>query len=283
LLSTSTDPAERVATLPAPPGPEPVPPISPLDTTLYVGPGSFETQFNAAIAGMHDPENSPEESGAWLLLALGVAIPGSAEELSRRFVVNLPFTAHNAGRRLGEHSARAAEFSARGQTEEVVVETLESVVSFSEGFVALGSIAAPISGIRSPGSASAAIELEGSLVVEVNEIKPLNVDGIRAGLRQGGARVGPGERFGLITYDLDGNIYYQIYENPSVQGQLGREVYSQYLGKVSMPKAATPQTLGQAMETPIRDLFSRAKNVPLAPKASSCANGADIVVPMGGR
>jgi RHS repeat-associated protein len=123
-----------------------------------------------------------------------------------------------------------------------------------------------------------------SPIAKVNEIKPLNTRGIREGLRQGGNRVGPGQRFGLLTYDTEtGEVYYQVYENASVAGQLGTEVSSELLGKVPIPDAATPQVRGNRIEMPIRDLFVRQKNVSIVPKSSPSANGADIVVIVSGK
>jgi hypothetical protein len=126
-----------------------------------------------------------------------------------------------------------------------------------------------------PPAASAA----GGRYAQINEIKPLSATEIRKGLRQGGSRVGPGEQFGLLTYDpATGEVYYQIYENPKVSGQLGTEVHSELLGTVDVPKALTSQLLGNLIESPIRDLFSSKKNVALVTKSSPSANGADLVV-----
>jgi hypothetical protein len=170
-----------------------------------------------------------------------------------------------------------------------VRDNLESRDPINVSFKALNEVGAPIA-LYAEAKSSQSANVGGGTVAsgppklpgpyaEINEIKRLNVDEIRKGLRQGGNRVGPGEPFGLLTYDPDtGEVFYQIYENAPVFGQLGPEIHSELLGTVAVPGAPTPQVLGNLIEAPIRDLFAKTKNVSLVPKLSPSENGPDIVV-----
>jgi hypothetical protein len=82
------------------------------------------------------------------MFALGVLVSplALAEEYIARPITNIPYVVHNAGIGIGEHSARAYLWAEQGETGEAIVEGLETVKSFSEGFVAGASVGVPVAG-----------------------------------------------------------------------------------------------------------------------------------------
>jgi len=133
----------------------PPPPVSAPDQTLYVPEGFVHAQFRAAHQEAANPDNSLAARAG--MFALGtLAFPlAMAEEYIVRPIANIPYTVHNAGRSIGEHTARAVLFARQGETGEATVEGLHAIQSFSEGFVAAGSVAAPLAS-RAAGGANVA-------------------------------------------------------------------------------------------------------------------------------
>lgn len=84
-----------------------------------------------------------------------------AEEYIARPITNVPFVVHNSGIKIGEHSARAYLWAEQDEYGEATVEGLHAITSFSEGFIAAASVAAPVAGAlesRVAGASSAVIE-----------------------------------------------------------------------------------------------------------------------------
>jgi RHS repeat-associated protein len=124
----------------------PPPPVSPTDYTLYVPEGVLYSQFKAAEKEVFSPDNSWGVIGVMFVLASAAALPALAEEYIARPTANIPFAVHNAGLKIGEHGGRAYLWNEQGETGEAVVESLEAVVSTSEGFVAGASVGVPVTG-----------------------------------------------------------------------------------------------------------------------------------------
>jgi len=111
--------------------------------TLYVPPGFVYTQYNTAVNEMVNSDNPWWARGVFGVLAVLSAPLAAAEELTRS-VENVPFTVENAGIGIGEHAARAELWAEQDEYGEATVEGLHAVSDFSTGFVAAGSVAAPV-------------------------------------------------------------------------------------------------------------------------------------------
>jgi len=135
----------------------PPPPVSPTDYTLHVPQGFVYTQYQDAIREAENSDNPWYVRGGMFVLGT-LAL---AEEYIARPITNIPFVVHNAGIKIGEHSARAYLWAEQGEYAEATADVLEAVKSFSHGFVAAASVAAPIAGTlesRAVGSTAAVIE-----------------------------------------------------------------------------------------------------------------------------
>lgn len=124
----------------------PPPPVSPIDYTLYVPEGLVYTQTVAAFNEALNADNPWYTRAGMFTLGVLADPLALAEEYVARPIVNIPFIVENAGIKLGEHIARAQLWAEQGETAEAVVDSLHAVVSFSEGFVALATVAAPLAG-----------------------------------------------------------------------------------------------------------------------------------------
>jgi RHS repeat-associated protein len=124
----------------------PPPPVSPTDYTLYVPQGFAYTQREAAIREVDDSNNPWYLRGGMFVLALAATPLALAEEYLARPITNVPFAMHNAGIGIGEHAGRAILWHEQGENLEATVEGLETIKSFSTGFVSGASVALPIAG-----------------------------------------------------------------------------------------------------------------------------------------
>ena len=136
----------------------PPPPVSPTDYTLYVPQGFVYTQREAATREFENPDNPWYVRAGMVVLSAAATPLALAEEYIARPITNIPFVVHNAGIAIGEHIGRAYLWQQHGETGEAVVEGLEATVSFSEGFVTLGSVAEPFSARGPSGRGTSAIE-----------------------------------------------------------------------------------------------------------------------------
>lgn len=139
----------------------PPPPVSPTDYTLYVPQGFVYTQYQTAAREAENSDNSWALRGGMFVLGTLVSPLALAEEYVARPITNIPFVVHNAGIKIGEHSARAYLWAEQGEYGEATVDVLEGVKSFSHGFVAAASVAAPIAGTlesRAVSSTTAIVE-----------------------------------------------------------------------------------------------------------------------------
>jgi RHS repeat-associated protein len=156
--SSSAAPRMRIRRHPAPAAPapppappsghtvEPLPPVSPTDTSLYVPPGFAWTQYQAAVREADNPDNPLWARAGMFVLGTLASPVAYAEEYLARPLANVPFTMHNAGIKIGEHSARAYLLSQQGETGEATVEVLQGIVAFTQGFNAGLSAGIPVAG-----------------------------------------------------------------------------------------------------------------------------------------
>jgi hypothetical protein len=124
--------------------PAPPPPVSPPDTTLYVSEGFFYRQWMTAARESENPGNPMWVRGTFMVLGAISGLVALPEEYLVRPLANTPYTVHNAGIGIGEHTGRAYLLSQQGEYAEATVEGLEAFVDFSEGFVSAASVAAPM-------------------------------------------------------------------------------------------------------------------------------------------
>ena len=174
-----------------------LPPVSGPDNTLYVPQGAIYTQYQAALREVDNSDNP-----TWARITLGVLATAAsplalAEEYLARPLANVPYTVHNAGIGIGEHAARATLLAERGETGEAVVEGLQSVTSFSQGFVAAGSVAVPVAGALESRAAQATSRVNNfandPYLVRGQQTRPATTPEIaryNAGTNAGGVEVG---------------------------------------------------------------------------------------------
>jgi RHS repeat-associated protein len=124
----------------------PPPPVSPTDYTLYVPQGFVYAQREAARREVDNPDNPWYVRAGMFVLGSAATPLALAEEYMARPITNIPFVVHNAGIGIGEHIGRAYLWQQQDETGETVVESLETIKSFSTGFVAAASVAAPVAG-----------------------------------------------------------------------------------------------------------------------------------------
>lgn len=116
--------------------------MSPPDNTLYMGPaGAMQSYDEAAITAFN-----PGESWGGRVGAFGLAVAVTPAAIADKYVVNpiinAPHTINNAAIRLGERAGRMAWMNEHGADGiDVVIEGLEIVHDFSEGFTNAGLLA----------------------------------------------------------------------------------------------------------------------------------------------
>ncbi|SFB62439.1 RHS repeat-associated core domain-containing protein [Cohnella sp. OV330] len=120
-----------------------IPEVSGTDTSMYAEQGSISAAYDQAAASAGNPANSAGErivSGVLILAAAPLAL---AEEAGRS-IVNTPHYIYNAGKSLGEWSARAYMMRQAGDTDEAVVSALHAVTYGAEGFILIGTVLEPM-------------------------------------------------------------------------------------------------------------------------------------------
>jgi hypothetical protein len=80
------------------------------------------------------------------VLAVAAEPLALAEEYIARPIANVPFTMHNAGTHIGEHSARAYLWAQQGEYGEMTLDLLYATQSGTEGFNAGLSVGIPVAG-----------------------------------------------------------------------------------------------------------------------------------------
>lgn len=140
----------------------PPPQVSGTDYTLYVPQGVIYTQYREALREVDDPNNP-----MWARITLGVLAVAAeplalAEEYIARPITNVPFTVHNAGIHIGEHSARAYLWAQQGEYGEMTLDLLYATQSGTEGFNAGLSVAIPVAGALESRAVSTTSEIAAS-------------------------------------------------------------------------------------------------------------------------
>ena len=131
-------------------------PVSPMDFTLHIGPGVVWRQYQGAVQEVADPNNPWWVRGGLGVLATLASPLAFAEEYLARPLANSGFVVQNSGRHIGEYGARAAMNFDRGETAEGVIDVLNAVGSFAEGFTAAAQLAAPATSTFERGALSPA-------------------------------------------------------------------------------------------------------------------------------
>jgi hypothetical protein len=119
---------------PVPQPPPPLPPVSPIDYSLYVGPGIFWQTYQGSIRDMWDSNNPTWARITFGALATLMSPMALAEKYFGRSLANVPFAVKNYGMYIGEYGARSYLNFARGETGEGVIDALNAVGSFAVSF-----------------------------------------------------------------------------------------------------------------------------------------------------
>ena len=122
----------------------PTAPFSPVDNSLYINGDYGWEQYSRAVDEAMRPTNAWWERGVFAGLAVLSAVPAGLVHYVAMPIANVPHTVLNSGIVLGERSASATINLENGDGWGAAIDIAHTVQSGSEGFVAAGSVLAPV-------------------------------------------------------------------------------------------------------------------------------------------